>query len=174
MSAAKCLLNGQMLTTWKAYKILLNWAKIIHIHYSVQFSCSVVLDSLRPHGLQHTRLPGPSPTPGAYSASYPSSQWCHPTISSSVVPFSSHLQSFPALSLFQLVLHIRWPKFWSFSFSISPSNEYSGLISFKIDWLDQYNNNYRLYLTIILGLEEHWRKRVTLRLIYIYYLLEKY
>ena len=100
MNAAECLLNGQMLTTWKAYKILLNWAKIIHIHYSVQFSRSVVLDSLQPHGLQRTRLPGPSPTPGAYSASYPSSQWCHPTISSSVVSFSSHLQSFPASGSF--------------------------------------------------------------------------
>ena len=65
-------------------------------------------------------------------------------------------------------------KLATFSFSISPSNKYSGLISFRIDWLEQYNNNYRLYLTIILGLEEHWRKRVTLRLIYIYYLLEKY
>ena len=64
--------------------------------YSVQFSLSVVSDSLQPHGLQHTRLPCPSPTPGAYSNSRPLSQWCHPTISSSVIPFASCLQSLPA------------------------------------------------------------------------------
>ena len=63
---------------------------------SVQLSRSVLSDSLRLHGLQHTRPPCPSPTPGAYSNSCPSSRWCHPTISSSVVPFSSRLQSFPA------------------------------------------------------------------------------
>ena len=71
---------------------------------SVQFSRSVVSDSLRPHGLQHTRLPCPSPAPGAYSNSCPSSQWCHPAISSSVVPFSSHLQSFATLGSFQMHL----------------------------------------------------------------------
>ena len=60
----------------------------------VQFSCSVVSDSLRPHGLQHARPSCPSPAPGAYSNSCPLSRWCHPTISSSVVPFSTHLQSF--------------------------------------------------------------------------------
>ena len=95
-------------------------------------------DSLRPHGLQHTRLPCPSPTPRGYSNSCPSSQWCHPTISSSVVPFSSCLQSFPSSGSFsnELALCIRGPKYWSFSFSIIPSNEYSGLISVRIDWLD--------------------------------------
>ena len=69
---------------------------------SVQFSHSVVSDSLRPHGLQHARLPCPSPTPRAYSNSCPLSQWCHPTISSSVVPFSFCLQSFPASGSFQM------------------------------------------------------------------------
>ena len=69
---------------------------------SVQFSCSVVSDSLRPHGLQHARPPCPSPAPGACSNSCPSSQWCHPTISSSVVPFSSCPQSFPASGSFQM------------------------------------------------------------------------
>ena len=69
---------------------------------SVQFSHSVVSDSLQPHGLQHTRLPCPSPTPGAYSNSCPLSQWCHPSISSSVLPFSSHLQSFPASGSFPM------------------------------------------------------------------------
>ena len=69
---------------------------------SVQFSRSVMSDSLWPHGLQHTRLPCPSPTPGACSDSRPSSRWCHPTISSSVVPFSFQLQSFPALGSFPM------------------------------------------------------------------------
>ena len=69
---------------------------------SDQFSCSVVSNSVWPHGLQHTRPPCPSLTAGVYSNSYPSSQWCHPTISSSVVSFSSHLQSFPASGSFQM------------------------------------------------------------------------
>ena len=95
-------------------------------------------DSLRLHGLQHTRLPCPSLTPGACSNSCPSSWWCHPTISSSVDPLSSCPQPFPASGFFsnESVLRIRWPKYWSFSFSISPSNEYSGLIFFRIDWFD--------------------------------------
>ena len=67
-----------------------------------QFSHSVVSDSLWPHGLQHARLPCPSPTPGAYLKSCPSSRWCHPTISSSVVPFSYCLQSFPASRSFPM------------------------------------------------------------------------
>ena len=77
----------------------LMWLWIIS---SVQFSHSVVSDSLWPHGLQHTKLPCPSPTPGACSNSCPLSQWCHPTISSSVIPFSSCLQSFPASGSFQM------------------------------------------------------------------------
>ena len=72
-----------------------------YILSSVQCSCSVVSDSLRPHALQHSRPPCPSPTPGVYSNSCPLSQWCHPTISSSVVPFSC-LQSFPASGSFQM------------------------------------------------------------------------
>ena len=71
---------------------------LYYLYDSVQFSHSVVSNSLRPHGLQHTRLPCPSPTPGACSNSCPSSSWCHPTISSSVVPFC--LQSFPASGSF--------------------------------------------------------------------------
>ena len=180
-------------------------------------------DFLWPHEPQHTRPPCPSPTPGVYSNPCPLSRWCHPTISSSVFPFScpqfktilkevgnnldnGHIWLFPPIiqfssvqfssvaqscqtlcdpmncsiqaslsitnswSLLKLmsvesvmpsnhlilwspllllpsvfpsirvfskesVLHIRWPKYWSFSFSISPSNEYSGLISYKMDWL---------------------------------------
>ena len=104
----------------------------------VQFSRSVVSDSLWSHGLQHNRLPCLSPTPKACSNSCPLSRWHHPTVSSSVVPFSSHLQSFPSIKIFssESVLCIRWPKYWSFSFNINPSNEYSGLISFRMDWLD--------------------------------------
>ena len=76
----------------------------LHLNHNcpVQFSCSVVSYSLRPHGLQHARLPCPSPTPRVYSNSCPSHQWCHPTISSSAVPFSSRLQSFPASGSFQM------------------------------------------------------------------------
>ena len=105
---------------------------------SIQFSCSVMSNSLWPCRLQHTKLPCPSPTPGACSNSYPSSQWCHPTISFSFVPFPSCLQFFFSIRVFsnESVLCIRWSNYWSFNFSISPSNEYSGLISFRIDWLD--------------------------------------
>ena len=93
--------------------------------------------SLWPHGLQHARPPCPSQTPEVHSDSYPSSQWCHPAISFSVVPFSSCPQSFPA-SVFsnESAVCIRWPKYCNFSFGISPSNEYLGLISIRMDWLD--------------------------------------
>ena len=104
---------------------------------SVQFSCTVVSNSLRSHGLQHARLPCPSPTLGACSNSHPSSQWCHPTISSllSPSPLALNLSQHPGLfkwvsSSYQVA------KVLGFSFSISPSNEYSGLISFRIDWFD--------------------------------------
>ena len=104
---------------------------------SVQFSHSVASNSLQPHGLQHARLPCPSPTPRVYSNSCPLSQWCHPTISSSASP-SPPTSIFPSIRVFsnELVLCIRWPECWSFSFSISPSNEHPGLISFRMDWLD--------------------------------------
>ena len=101
-------------------------------YVSVQFSHSVVSDSLQPHGPQHTRPPRPSLTPGVYSNSCPLSRWCHPTISSSVISFSSCLQSLPASGSFQMSQLFAW----SFSFNISPSNEHPGLISFRMDWLD--------------------------------------
>ena len=101
----------------------------------VQFSHLVVSDSLRPHELQHARPPCPSPTPGVHPNSCPSSQWCHPAISSSVAPFSSCPQSLPASESFPMS-QMRWPKYWSFSFNISPSNEHPGLVSFRTDWLD--------------------------------------
>ena len=95
-------------------------------------------NSLWPHGLQHARLSCPSLTPRAYSNSCPLSRWCHPIISSSVIPFSSHLQSFPASESFLVSQFFAsgGPKYWSFSFSISSSSEYSGLISFRMGWLD--------------------------------------
>ena len=82
-------------------------------------------NSLGPHGLQHTGHLCLSPTPGAYSKSRWLSQWCHPTIFPSMRVFSN-----------ESVLPIRWPKYRNFSFSISPFNEYSGLISFKMYWFD--------------------------------------
>ena len=86
---------------------------------AVQLSCSVMSDSLRPHGLQHTRLPCPSPTPEAYS--------------DSLLP-----STFPSIRVCsnEPVLRIRWPEYWSFSFNINPSNAYWGLISFRMDWLN--------------------------------------
>ena len=104
---------------------------------SGQFSCSVMSDSLQPHGLQHSRLPCLSPIPGACSTQAHSVgdaiQLSHPVSSLLLQP-----SIFPSIKVFsnELVLHIRWPKYWSFSFSISPSNEYSGMISFRMDWLD--------------------------------------
>ena len=97
--------------------------------YEVKWSCLVVSDSLLPHGLQYTRLPCPSPTPGAYSNSCPSSWWRHPTISSSVVPFSSCLQSFPATGSFPMS-----PFFASGGQSIGVSASASVLAMIIQDW----------------------------------------
>ena len=95
-------------------------------------------NTLRPHGLQHTRLFCLSLSPRVCSNSCPLNWWFHSTISSSVAPFFTCLQSFLTSGSFPVnqLFVIRWPKYWSFSFSISPSNEYSGLISFRIDWFD--------------------------------------
>ena len=97
------------------------------------FSYQDVSDSLRPYELQHTRLPCPSPSPGVCPNSCPLTVWCHTTISSFVTLFSFSLQS-PSIRCFpnNSAVCIRWPKYWSFNFSISTSKEYSGLISFKI------------------------------------------
>ena len=104
---------------------------------SVQFSHSVVSKSLRLHGLQHARLPCPSPTPRAYSNSsiesvMPSNHLilCLPLLLPSSI--------FPSIRIFsnESVHRMRWPKYWSFSFSVSPSNVYSGLIFFRMDWLN--------------------------------------
>ena len=106
---------------------------------SVQFSCSVVSDSLQPHGLQLTRPLCPSPTPRACSDLCPLSQWCYLTISSSAALFSFWPSIFLSIRVFsnESALFIRWPKYWSFSVSINTSNDYSGLISFRTDWFDR-------------------------------------
>ena len=110
---------------------------LVILFHSVQFNGSVVSDFLWPHGLQHLRPPSPSPTPGVYSNSSPLSQWCHSTISS-CHPLLLLPSIIPSIRIFsyESVLHIRWPQYWNFSFNISPSNEQSGLISFRMNWLD--------------------------------------
>ena len=103
---------------------------------SAQFSHSVKSDSLQPHGLQHTRLSCPSLTPRACSNSHPSSRWCHPVIMlCRPLPLLPSIP--PSIRVFsnESTLLMRWPEYWSFSFSISPSKEIPGLISFRMDWL---------------------------------------
>ena len=104
---------------------------------SVQFSHSVVSDSLQPHGLQHARPPCPSPVLRVYWNSCP---WVCDAIQHLIFccPLLLLPLIFPSIRVFssESTFHIRWPKYWSFSFSISPSNEHSGLISFRMDWLD--------------------------------------
>ena len=95
-------------------------------------------DFLQPHRMQHSRPPCPLSTPRACSHICPSSQWCHPTISLLCRPLLLLPSIFPSIRVFsnESVLRITWPNYWSFSFSLSPSNEYSGLISFRIGWFD--------------------------------------
>ena len=92
-------------------------------------------NSLRPHESWHTRPPRPSPTPRVYSNSCLSSWWCHLILCHPLLllpPIPPSMRVFSSES----TLHMRWPKYWSFSFSISPSNEHPGMISFRMDWLD--------------------------------------
>ena len=103
---------------------------------SAQFSHLVVSDSLQLHGLQHARLPCPSPKLGAWWNSCPLTRWCHPTISSSVAPFSPCLQSFPTSGSFLMSQFFTSGSQSIWNFNISPSNVYSGLIPFRIDWFD--------------------------------------
>ena len=145
-------MSGQLAWKWKVLitgralrkegqghnSICSRWVNMYQLS-SVAQSCPTLceLDCSTPHGLQHTKLHCPSPTPGACSNSYPSSRWRHPTISSchSLLLLPS---IFPSIRVFskESVLCIRWPKYCSFSFSISPSNEYSEWISFRMDWFD--------------------------------------
>ena len=126
--------------SWKKNIMGISYSFVFSLCFSVQFSHSFVSDSLQPHRTQHGRLPCPSPTPGVYPNSCPLNQWCHPTISSSVVPFSSHSQFFPASESFQMsqLFASGGENIGSFSFNISPSNEHPGLISFRIYWLDLF------------------------------------
>ena len=106
---------------------------VVHL-FSVAKSCP----TLWPHGLQHAKLFCPPLSHRVFSNSCLSRQWCYQTISSSVVPFSFCLHSFPASGFFpnESALCIRWPEYWSFSCSINSSNKYLGLITFRVDWLD--------------------------------------
>ena len=136
------LFNMDLWTLYSTPLIYLNICTLISHHLSYcqsvsQFSRSVVSDSLRPGELQHTRPPCPSPTARVHSNSCPLSQWCHPAISSSVIPFSSCPQSLPASASFPWVNSSHEvAKVLEFQLSISPSNEHPGLISFRMDWLD--------------------------------------
>ena len=117
--------------------IFINQANLECLFSSVQVSHSVMSNSLGPHEPQHARPPCPSPTPGVHPNPCPLSRWCHPTISSSVVPFSSCPQSSPASGSFPMSQCFTSDgQSWSFSFHISPSTEHPGLISFRMDWLD--------------------------------------
>ena len=123
-------IGGRCFTTWATKEAQETLS-------SVQLSCSVVSDSLWPDELQHARPPCPSPTPRVHPNPCPLSRWCHPAISSSVGPFSSCPQPFPASGSFPIShLFPSWPKYCSFSFNISPFNEHPGLISSRMDWLD--------------------------------------
>jgi len=122
------------------FSFTFSWNLLIVFEFSGSLQFSSVAQScltLQLHESHHAQPRCPSPTPGIYSNSCPLSWWCHPAISSSVVPFSSCSQSLPA-SVFssESTLHMRWPKYWCFSFSISPSKEHPGRISFRMDWLD--------------------------------------
>ena len=114
--------------------------------------------SFRCQGLQHARLLCPSLSSRVCSNSCPLSWWCHPTISSSVILFSSFSAGFPSIKVFsnESAVCIRWPKYWSFTFSISPSNEHSGSISFRIDWFDLL----AVQGTLSLGMQELWSGRL--------------
>ena len=131
-----CFLNTFYLESWYSWS-LSNQLLIVPVNDVILllFSCPVMSNSLWPNGLQHARPPCPSPSPEVCPSSCPLHWQSHPTISSSDALFSFCSQSFPASGTFPMSQLFRWPKYWSFSFSISPSNEYSGLIFLKTDWL---------------------------------------
>ena len=107
--------------------------------FSFQFSRSVVSNSLQPHGLQHSRLPCTSPSSGVCANSFMSIELVMPSNHLILCrPFLLSPSMFPSIRVFsnESALHIKWPKYWSFSFSVRPSNELSGLISLRMDWLD--------------------------------------
>ena len=117
--------------------MLLKVAVFYSLWLLLLFSCPIMSNSLQPLELQHARLLCPSSSPEVCPSLCPLHRWCHPATSSSDALFSFCLQSFPASETFQmsqLFTSIRWPKYWRFSFSFSPSDEFSELISLKIDW----------------------------------------
>ena len=111
---------------------------IIHVVVVIVIQSISTFSLFVTHRVQHARFPCPLLCPRVCSNSWILSPWCYSTISSSVAPFSSYLQSFPASGSYpnESFLLIRWSKWWNFIFSISPSSEYSGLSSFRIDWFD--------------------------------------
>ena len=120
------------------------------------FIHQVMSNSLGPHGLWYARPPCPSPSPRVCPHSCPLNWWCHPTISSSVSPFSFCLQSFPASGSFPVsAVRFRWPKYWSFGFSISPSSDDSGLIAFESE-----SESRPLGLTVLISLQSKGLSRV--------------
>ena len=124
---------------WPSPLILVpeSWNAIWKSLSSVQISHSVMSNCLQCHEPQHIRPPWLSPTPAVHPNPCPLSRWCHPTISSSVIPFSSCPRSFPASGSFPMSQLFAWGgQSISFSFNISPSSEHPGLISFRMDWLD--------------------------------------
>ena len=152
-----------------------------HLFRSVQFSCSVVSGSLRPHGLEHARPPCPSPAPGVYSNSCPSSRWCHPAISSSAVPFSSCPQSLPASGSFPMSQLFPWGGQSigvSASASVLPMNTqdwsplgWTGWISLQSKGLDSQESyptpQFKsinssvlsfLYSPTLTSIHDHWKK----------------
>ena len=146
-----------------------------HQFSSVQFSRSVVSNSLWPHGLQHAKPPCPSPKPRDYSNSCPLSRWCHPNHLILCCPLLSP-SIFPSIRVCS-ALRIRWLKYWSFSFNIKPSNEYSGLISFRMDGLDllavqgtlnsllQHHSSkasilWLLYSWTLTSIHDYWKKQI--------------
>ena len=143
-----CLENSMDGVAWwatihraaKSQTRLSDWALSIYI-FLIEVCCYLVAKlcpTMQPHGLQHTRFPCPPLSPEICSSSCPSSRWCYLTISSSAILFSFCHQSFPASGSFPTnrLFTSDTKKYWSLSFSISPFDEYSGLISFRIDWFD--------------------------------------
>ena len=130
---ALCVLYSMFFPLYHSYRACGRRTVVIS---SVQFSLSVMSNSLQYHRLQHNRPPYPSPTPGTYSNSWPLSPWYHTTIPS-CHPLLLLPAILPSIRIFSNEsVCIRWPKYWSFSFSISPSKENPGLIPFRVDWLD--------------------------------------
>ena len=173
MSFLFCFVVPKQLSKAKTNKAKTNFS-------SVQFNRSVVSDSLRTHESQHARPLCPSPSPRVHSDSRLSSPWCHPAISSSVIPFSSCPQSLPASESFPMSHLFAWSgqSTGNFSFSIIPSKEIPGLISFRMDWLDllavqgtlksllQHHSSKAFYSPTLISIHDHWKNHIICVVIY--------